>query len=209
MVEDLHVSHEDVSFIAELIDSLILQFVPNWKPSFDGSSSRLSNRDKKLDTLKGGQSDNLPGQVIQVHNDKESVEKSSDYVKALYMDAKYNSSLRHYDSNVCSKDSMESAADLYDGSTSVSLVSYCTKHSGLSSTDSCNALSDDMNLSFSFLSLKDKDNDKKAPCPDLKLELDAIAVRYYMSCRELLKMREEAIENAKKKWMARNRMPVV
>lgn len=208
MVEQLHLSSEDVSFIAELIDSLILQFVPNWKPSFDGSS-RLCNGDKKLDTLKGGQSDTLPGQVIQVHNDKESVGKSSDFGILSPMDAKYNSSLRHYDSNVCNKDAKESAADLYDGSTSVSLVSYCTKHSGLSSADSCNTLSDDMNLSFSFVSLNDKDNGNKAPCPDLKLELDAIAVRYDLSCRELMRMREEAIENAKKKWMARKRMPVV
>lgn len=196
MVEQLHLSSEDVSFIAELIDSLILQLVPNWKPSFDGSS-RLSNQDKKLDTLKGDQSlfccpphhdpDTVAGQVIQehsppgfslaeTHNDKESVGKSS--------------SLRRY------------------GSSSVSLVSYCTKHSGLSSADSRNDLSDHMCLSFSFVSLNDKDNDQ-IPCPDLKLELDAIAVRYDICCRELLKMREEAVENAKKRCMARKRMPVV
>lgn len=194
MVEQLHLSSEDVPFVAELIDSLIQQFVPNWKPSFDASSS-LSNLDKKLDILKGGQSDILPGQVIQV--------------QASPMDAKFTSSLRQYNSNACNKDSKESAADLYDGSTSASLESYFSKHSGLSSADSCNTLSDDMNLIFSFVSLNDKDNDNKAPCLDLMLELDAIAVRYDMSCRELLRMREEAIENAKKKWMARKRMPVV
>lgn len=183
MVEQLHLSSEDVPFVAELIDSLIQQLVPNWKPSFDACSSSFSNLDKKLDIL-----------------------------KASPMDAKFTSSLRQYNSNACNKDSKESAADLYDGSTSASLESYFSKHSGPSSSDSWNTLSDDddMNLIFSFASLNDKDNgNKEAPCLDLKLELDAIAVRYDMSCRQLLRMREVAIENAKKKWMARKRMPVI
>ncbi|KAM2504855.1 hypothetical protein PS1_038732 [Malus domestica] len=38
MVEQLDLSHEDVSVIAELIDNLIMKLVPGWKPSSEGSS---------------------------------------------------------------------------------------------------------------------------------------------------------------------------
>ncbi|KAF8379761.1 hypothetical protein HHK36_029210 [Tetracentron sinense] len=39
MVEQLDLSDQDVTFIAEFIDYLIMKLVPGWKPSFDYSSS--------------------------------------------------------------------------------------------------------------------------------------------------------------------------
>ena len=43
----------------------------------------------------------------------------------------------------------------------------------------------------------------------LKLELDAINVQYNQCFHELLRMRDEAVENAKKKWIAKKKIPVI
>ncbi|XP_058203717.1 probable serine/threonine-protein kinase WNK4 isoform X2 [Rhododendron vialii] len=45
MVDQLDLSNEDLTFIAELIDSLIVKLVPNWKPSFGNSRSKESPSD--------------------------------------------------------------------------------------------------------------------------------------------------------------------
>ncbi|KAF7113072.1 hypothetical protein RHSIM_RhsimUnG0164100 [Rhododendron simsii] len=42
MVFQLDLSNEDLTFIAELVDSLIIKLVPNWKPSFGNSRSKGS-----------------------------------------------------------------------------------------------------------------------------------------------------------------------
>lgn len=197
MVEQLHLSSEDMAFTAELIDSLIVELLPNWKPSSD-SFGGLSSSDEKSSILKGDQSlscfprhhelDSMPGQVIQKHSLSE--------FSSIEEHPKCDNSLRYFDHNVCSK-----------VSSSISLVSACTKTSELSSADSCNTLSDYMCLSFSHVSVKDKDDDQM-PCSNLKQELDAIAMQYDQSCRELQRMREEAIENAKKRWITRKRMSI-
>ncbi|KAJ9148130.1 hypothetical protein P3X46_030217 [Hevea brasiliensis] len=44
---------------------------------------------------------------------------------------------------------------------------------------------------------------------DLKMELDAIDMQYNQCFQELLRMREEAIENAKKKWITKKKIPVM
>ncbi|KAF2313505.1 hypothetical protein GH714_011292 [Hevea brasiliensis] len=51
-------------------------------------------------------------------------------------------------------------------------------------------------------------NSENTP-PDLKMELDAIDMQYNQCFQELLRMREEAIENAKKKWITKKKIPVM
>lgn len=50
MVEQLDLLHEDVAIIAELIDDMIVKFVPTWKPSFKKSSScgEVSSREGSI-----------------------------------------------------------------------------------------------------------------------------------------------------------------
>lgn len=117
MVEQLNLLYEDVALIAELIDRVVLELVPTWKPSV-GSGGEWAMR------ISGG-----------------------------------------------------------------------TKNSGISFVPSCNGVADNMSLSVSSLSLASEDSYQ-----DLKLELDAIDIQYQRCCNQLLRMREEAIENARKRW---------
>lgn len=62
---------------------------------------------------------------------------------------------------------------------------------------SCVTATIDVGLSISSLSHTNNENEL---LDDLKMELDEINLQYQERCRELLKMREVAIENAKRKW---------
>jgi WNK lysine deficient protein kinase len=44
---------------------------------------------------------------------------------------------------------------------------------------------------------------------ELELELEAIEIQYQQSFRELVKMREEAIENVKKRWTSKKNISVM
>ncbi|KAF5935277.1 hypothetical protein HYC85_026406 [Camellia sinensis] len=71
---------------------------------------------------------------------------------------------------------------------------------------SCSALSNDLgSLSISTQSVAAYEDQ----CDELKLELDAIEMQYRQSLHKLIRMREEAIENAKKKWITRKKISVV
>lgn len=221
MVEQLGLSSDDVFLITELIDSLILEIVPNWKPSFE-SFAGVSNLNKESCTLQNGklsrsfggehQSNSIPchGLIepysfsefifVEEHDDEGSVEKSS---------KQDDNSLRSFDFSIVewSKGSKKYAADFYDSSISESVTSESTKKSGLSYVGSSSPISNDMCLGFSSESLDDKDTEKDQ-CNELKLELNTIAVQYEQCCHELLRMRAEAMENTKKRWTTRKRMPV-
>jgi WNK lysine deficient protein kinase len=64
--------------------------------------------------------------------------------------------------------------------------------------DSCSGMSRNASLSIIYsLSLADKDGS------ELKLELDSIDSHYNQCFQELMKTREEAIENAKRRWISK------
>ncbi|KAM7525930.1 hypothetical protein LguiA_015832 [Lonicera macranthoides] len=84
------------------------------------------------------------------------------------------------------------------GSEWVMRISGGTKNSGISFVPSCNGLADNMSLSVSSLSIASEDSYQ-----DLKLELNAIDLQYQRCCHQLLRMREEAIENARRRWTAK------
>ncbi|KAJ9555852.1 hypothetical protein OSB04_010466 [Centaurea solstitialis] len=161
MVEQLDLLHEDVAVIAELIDDLIVKFVPTWKPSFAKSNSN------------GGSTS--PEGSIMVQNGQISLVSSP--------------------KNHGCKGSDNSSATTYSGD--------WMKSSGLSFDDSC-----DRNMSNdSFLCLNPESVEKDV-CEDLKREIDAIEAQYRHLCSQLQKIREAAIEDAKKKWVSRKKVPV-
>ncbi|KAA8526101.1 hypothetical protein F0562_007799 [Nyssa sinensis] len=194
MVEQLDLSTEDVVFIAELIDSLIIKVVPIWKPSLVKSSCEVS-----------------PG----LQNDQNSLrccpwesgsERETGLDKTTFaLDANNNNALRSADySNVqCSKGWNGYGSEKSEGSFGGSIImSELTKNSEMSFVDSCGALSNDfILLSACCQSVADKDQSE-----ELKLELDAIDTQYHQCFQQLVRMREEAIEDAKKRWIMKKKI---
>lgn len=62
-----------------------------------------------------------------------------------------------------------------------------------------------LNSCSSSLSISEKDQDQDV---ELKLELDAIEAQYQQWFHELSKMREEALETTRKRWMTKNKLSV-
>ncbi|KAK9072105.1 hypothetical protein SSX86_008537 [Deinandra increscens subsp. villosa] len=79
MVEQLYLLHEDVAVIAELIDDMILKFVPTWKPSFrkSGSNGGISSHEGSV-VNQNGQTACGPTKVPQPENN------GSDYSSSTY-----------------------------------------------------------------------------------------------------------------------------
>ncbi|CAK9169336.1 unnamed protein product [Ilex paraguariensis] len=223
MVE-LDLANEDVVFIAELIDRLIIKLLPNWKPSSGWSSGVESSfvdsavikydqisvscvRDSTLVGVSDGAVEqHFLSQLAKVenHGTEDSVQISAKPIEKSASDANHYRVLRSADYIQCLK---ECDSNGYEGSVGESSnMSADTKNSGISFTSSCDALSNDFSLSISSLPLTN--NNDTAHCHELKLKLNAIEMQYHQYCHELLKMSEEAEENAKKRWIAK-RMSVV
>ncbi|KAD5508220.1 hypothetical protein E3N88_15923 [Mikania micrantha] len=154
MVEQLDLLHEDVAIIAELIDDMILKFVPTWKPSFkrSDSSGGISSHEGSV-IVQNGPTACAPKKVPQPENNW------SDYSSTTY-----------------SGDWMKSSV--------------------LSSDDS----------HIKTLTSDSLDCWEKVVCEDLKQELDAIEARYHHWYSELQKSREAAIEDAKRKWVSKQKV---
>ncbi|KAI3823706.1 hypothetical protein L1987_05146 [Smallanthus sonchifolius] len=78
MVEQLDLLHEDVAVIAELIDDMILKFVPTWKPSFrkSGSSGGISSSEGSV-INQNGQTACEPTKVLQPENNGSNYSSST------------------------------------------------------------------------------------------------------------------------------------
>lgn len=88
MVEQLDLLHEDVAVIAELIDDMIMKFVPTWKPSFrkSGSSGGISSSEGSV-INQNGQTACEPTKVPQPDIN------GSDYSSSTYSDEWMKSSV--------------------------------------------------------------------------------------------------------------------
>lgn len=158
MVDQFVVESEDLNFVAELIDSLILELVPGWMPSFQYSGQAIFK-------LENNEAEHL------------NIDRSSG-------------------SNGSGFESCE------DGGSGSVVMNEVVKSSEVSF--SCDAFSNDFgSLSVGTQYLGDGDQHD-----GLKMELDAIDMEYCQQFRELIRMREEAIENAKKKWITRKKMAI-
>lgn len=202
MVETLDLWKDDVSFIAELINSLISQLVPCWGTS----SGTLSGGKRSLEDSATVHNEKFVASGVREccsygTHEKEASERGiySEFTGLTNNDApeSVGASSQHA---IHKKDFLlaDYAVEKHRTSIGQYLMSESAKNSGTSYTGSWITASSDVSLSISSLSLTDKENEL---CDDLKLELNAIDLQYQQRCRELLKIREAAIENAKKKWM--------
>lgn len=226
MVEHLELAHEDVAVIAELIQDMIVKLVPNWKPLCENLSSgtdhlyrpseaqngeqlncrwafQSSDFDSKAIYEDSGHSQLVDGED-QDKQDSVSSDISAEYGIAIASDSKGvepNCFILHE----CCEGS--------GGLNSNSDVRLCGQEDGNqnqsgnsagSLSESCCSPSKNFDMS-SACSLTPSDKDHLR---ELQLELEAIETQYQQCFREIGKMREEAIENVKKRWMTKKKIPV-
>lgn len=236
MVEQLDLSNEDVTVIAELIDNLIRKLLPSWKSSFEnlsngamssyGDSILVLNNKSSLRFTWDSKGDKAPKAVDEHHvhthlvvEDRENQDSMNSDISAEYGVAiasgagivndyslleghegsggySYNSEFRVYDS--------APQGNGYEANFGEPVVINEPQDNSSLAISTCGGSQDFSLPSICSLSLADKkDYDK------LKLELDAIDSQYHECFRELLRMREEAIENLKKKWITKKKIAVI
>lgn len=206
MVGSLNLPAEDESVIAELIQTMIVRLVPGW----NGSHQQLSSGADYLDgnshvVLNGGSPSRC--HFDEDHEKHESImpDISAENAIAVVSDAK----LLHpdypvFDANRSNSDFWLSDQDECnregDGGRSDNSVD-----STITSTDSCGDESMNLDMSsITYFSLADKDQ-----CDQVPPKLDAINTQYQQCFLELAKMREDAIENIKRRWITRKKILVI
>lgn len=215
MVEQLDLSKDDVAVISELIDKLIAKLVPQWKSSFENCSSEANGSFGFSYVLQtsgnSGTADDPAKAVVEHHvlpiladvEDEDNQEStvsdiSVEYGVSMALDACNDSAL---ESNCLSLD------ECYKGLNGYGFNSEYEDYDEKSYE--ANARESGMSKTFGLssrcsLSLADEDQDS-----ELKLELASIDTQYHQRLIELLRMREEAIENAKRRWMAKKKISVI
>ncbi|CAJ1965282.1 unnamed protein product [Sphenostylis stenocarpa] len=229
MVEHLELTNEDVSVIAELIQDMIVKLEPTCKPLCENLSSGtehlyatssevqndgqlschwpLQSSDYDMKTMyedlvrsrpvDGGDQEKQESVMsdisaecgIPMASDSKGVEPDififDEFWEGFDVVFNSNSDGRFSGQEDGQKNQSENSAG--------SLINSCcspSKNFDMSSTGSLN--------------LVDKD-----PSDELQLELEAIETQYQQCFRDLMKMREEAIENAKRRWITRKKIPVM
>ncbi|XP_073129962.1 probable serine/threonine-protein kinase WNK10 isoform X2 [Henckelia pumila] len=208
MVEQLDLWKDDVALIAELIDSLVSRLLTKWStPSgslnggknFVNDSAMHYNNQIAVCDARQHCSNSIPSKEAREQNRSSQFMElnctSRESTGALSQHTLPTSVIEHVE-DLGSADYV--VVEKNRNSIRESLMSESIRNSGTSFAGSWNTASSEMDFGVSSLSLGDKENNM---CHDLKVELDAINLHYQQRCCELLKMKEEAIENAKKKWM--------
>lgn len=188
MTEELELSNNDVATIAELITSFIFKLSASQKYSF-GSSAPVNN------------SSNDSTLIIEDHIIGEGI-TSLNQGKTSISDVEFNNVLRSLDNELeYIKGSKTQTLSNNKGSLDDAVMNDCTKNPGIAFDSLQNVISNDFSSDLSFIGEANDNNQLQ----DLKLELDAINMQYLQSCHELSRMREEAIENARKKWTGKKK----
>lgn len=226
MVEHLELKDADVAVIAELIHNMIFELVPNWKPVCQNLSSGTDNLYRHSEAQNGEQlnchwtlgSSNFDAKTISEdlgHSQLDGEDQDKQESISSDISAEYEIAIATNSKGVepdcfilheCCKGS--------NGLNSNSDVRICDQEDGNNNQsynfagsliDSC--CSPSMNLEMSSkcsLTPRDKDH-----LNELHLELEAIETQYQQCFRELEKMKEEAIENVKKRWMTKKKISVM
>ncbi|KAM1035144.1 hypothetical protein ACFX2I_038362 [Malus domestica] len=206
MVEQLDLSHEDVSVIAELIDNLIMKLVPGWKPSSEGSSCGTNSscgdhpapQNVVSHFVHAEDRDNQASMILDTSatSAEYGVPTSSGASNVKVMKS------AKYSSDECCKGS-----DGYGCSPDIVQGAVREKSNEADSEDSVvmNEARPDMS---SIWSLSELSLANKGRYNELKGELDAIDRQYHRCLLELLTLREEEIQSAKKRWMAKKILSV-
>ncbi|KAK7851378.1 serine/threonine-protein kinase wnk8 [Quercus suber] len=231
MVEQLDLSKEDVAVIRELIDNLINQLASSLKSFFENHSYEKNGSfgvdSGSADTLVKSvvehpgfpeladvEDEDNQGSTISDISAEYSVPMASDACNGNALESDYFS---HDDSYKALNDyGFNSEYGVYDhgghneksyeaSSSESVMINEPAKNSASSFDLSCSVMSKNLNLSnICSLSLADK-----GQYDDLNLELEAIDSQYHQQFIELLRMREEAIENARKRWISKKKISVI
>lgn len=180
MIEHLELAEHEVAFIADFIEYVIMRLLPGWKPSCNDPLGGVRHPEAGPPVL--GNGNNL-GCAIS-HDDGNS--------SPTLADAEDPDSLAYASTMVCGEDSGISGKKLPRNDISN------METNSLSSFDNSNQPSDigSLTCSCSTLSVADEDQDAQ-----LKQELDAIELKYQLWFEELSRMRVEALEATKRRWM--------
>ncbi|XP_061352192.1 serine/threonine-protein kinase WNK8-like isoform X2 [Gastrolobium bilobum] len=228
MVEHLELKNEDVAVIAELIHNMIVKLVPNWKPLFENLSSGIDRLYWPSSEVQNGETLNChwPSQSSDFDMraidkdlfcsrlvDGEEQEKQESVISDI--SAEYGITIAS-DSKVVEPDFLflHECCERSNGFNSNSGVRFCgqedghrnqSENSAGSLINLCCSPSKNFDMSSTCsLTLADNDNSN-----ELQLELEAIETQYHQCFRELEKMREQAMENAKRRWITRKKISVI
>ncbi|KAJ3680156.1 hypothetical protein LUZ60_016434 [Juncus effusus] len=166
MVEQLELEDYDVAFIADFIDFLLINLVPDWRPISEASSheniSALENENGSTMEMEHGGAD--ISVTYAKHNGQEIIGESEESSITMHMDSER---IRRNVINGFHFDEADIRKKLLNG--------------------------------CSLLSIENIDEDMRA-------EFEDIESRYNQMIDELLKMRENALENAHKRYLAKKKM---
>ncbi|CAL5203478.1 unnamed protein product [Lathyrus oleraceus] len=211
MVEHLELKAEDVAVIAELINNMIFELVPDWKPLCENLSSGTDDLYMPSETQNGGQ--------LNCHwtlgSDSFDLKAMYEDLGQSHLDGEDQDKQESVSSDISAEYGVAIATDSEGVEPDCFILHECCKGSnGLNSNsdvriygqeDGNNNLSE--NSVSSYMSSKcSLDNDH---LNELQSELEAIETQYRQCFRELVKMREEAIENAKKRWISKKNTTVI
>ncbi|KAK9926382.1 hypothetical protein M0R45_023615 [Rubus argutus] len=212
MADKIDLSNEDVSVTVELIDSLIMKLVPSWKPTSESSSCRANSScgDQHL-CQNGGTLFECPWGSGLVKPTSMTSDSSAEYGITTASDA---TNFKVLESDKYSFDECYKGSDGY-GSSSDYMVhvlkrimklifgdSVMMNDSAMNSAISSPHISKTFSLS-SFCSLSELSLTDNNLYDGLKVEVDSIEKQFHQRFVELLRMKEEAIRSAKKKWIAK------
>lgn len=162
MVEELHLTSQEIIVIADMIDDLIIQLNSDQAPSHP---PHLTHEDHEAANQ-------------QTMNPKD--EEATGQSMKSDISADYDPSFSSHDGSAAMEASREAE----------SMSSFL---------DCCSMMSTIYNLSIS-------DNDYPE---DLKTELNLIESQFNQSLQDLMKLKEDAIENAKRKWIMKKQKAVI
>ncbi|XP_021767890.1 probable serine/threonine-protein kinase WNK10 isoform X2 [Chenopodium quinoa] len=182
MVEEIEdLSEEDLVPVVQLMEQLIAELVPHFRPPSSSNFSRtdltnsleeLSGSSSALDALKYLSKSGILKVPTEVTGNREDRGAGESLVSGISVDEQY--------SMICSHDPGLNACDCCKRSNSIAFTGL-----SLSSTASLTPL------------------EKELCNEELKQELDAIESQYNECIRDLSRKREEAIEYAKRRWASR------
>jgi len=226
MVEHLELADHDVAFIAELIDYLIMKLLPWWKPSRDHNSTgeiSLCSVFSRFDTISregfetaGKNCLNADNATSEVAFDASCLVNSEDRnsrgsgASEIAVD---DASMKTDNCQVSKVMGVGFFKCLIRSMPEVEVGNKYFEDCKLQATDynvgEGNAISESSNVlslrssCCSSVSSTEKDNDH-----ELKLELDAIESQYQQWIEELTRMKLEALEATRRKWMSKKKIAV-
>lgn len=228
MVEHLELANEDVAVIAELIHNMVVMLMPNCKPTCQNVSSGAHHF--------YGPSVVQNGETLSCHWPSKSSDFDTKAFEEDYVHSCLNGEDQNKQEYFMSELSEEYGITIASNSKGVEteffiLDECCNGSNGFNTSDagfrgqedghknevnqSENSSGTSINSRYSAskyfdvssicsLNIVDKDNSS-----ELQLELDAIETQYHQCFRELVKMREDAIEDAKRRWITRKKISVI